>query len=337
MKLSVGIVGMPNVGKSTLFHNLTKAKVNIANYPFCTIDPNVGIVVVPDKRLDELAKLSNSKKKIPAVVEFYDIAGLVRGAYKGEGLGNQFLAHIREVNAIVQVLRCFDDSETIHVEESINPLRDLELINAELAFKDLETIERVLKTAENNARTGDRDQKKYAEDLKIIKQALEDFKPISIEPYDAFIENSKIKELNLLMAKKQIYFLNGAKANVSEKLARKIKELGANYIIADLAQSPDIKKLIEGAYKILNLISFFTTGEEETRAWTVRKDSKARDAAAAIHTDFKDKFIRADIIDWQKLIDIGGWNKAREKGLIRSEGKDYVVKDGDVIIIKHGP
>lgn len=331
MKLSIGIVGLPNVGKSTLFKILSKQEVHIANYPFATIDPNVGIVQVPDERLEKLTKLSNSKKTIPAVVEFYDIAGLVKGANKGEGLGNQFLAHIRETQAIVVVLRIFQNAEIIHVESSVNPLRDLETINTELALKDLETVEKRMKKAEGEARTGDKDAIKNLEILKKVKGGLEKGN-LAL----SFRNEEIVKELSLLTAKRQLYLLNGKMEEVSEELKRKIKILGGDYIVADLGKDEAVPELIKKAYEILNLISFLTTGEDETRAWTIEKGTKAPQAAGVIHTDFEKNFIRAEVINWGKLMEAGDWSAAKQKGLIRIEGKEYVVQDGDVVVVRHG-
>lgn len=283
-KLSIGIVGLPNVGKSTLFKILTKQEIVVANYPFATIDPNVGIVPVPDERLQKLAEMSKPKKVIPAVVEFYDIAGLVKGAYKGEGLGNQFLAHIREVKAIVEVVRCFKNDEITHVETTVDPLRDIEIIESELKLKDEESKE----------------------------------------------------EINLLSLKPRIFLLNGKESDVTEDLKNKIKSLGASYLVADLNSISEFPELAREAYKILNLISFFTTGPDETRAWTIENGSRAPQAAGVIHTDFETKFIRAEVINWQKLLEAGSWSGARQKGWLRLEGKDYVVQDGDVMEIRHG-
>ncbi len=342
MKLSIGIVGLPNVGKSTLFKVLTKQEVNIANYPFATIDPNVGIVPVPDERLTKLAKLSNSKKTIPAVVEFYDIAGLVRGAYKGEGLGNQFLAHIRDTQAIVVVLRTFEDPEIIHVENSVDALRDMETIKMELAFKDEETIEKRLKKLEGEARTGD---KQAIKNLAVLNTAQKELNGGNL--LLKYKDEEIVKELNLLSAKRQIYLLNGEKRNIPDGLLQKISSLGADYLIADLADTRQVPELITKAYQVLDLISFLTTGEDETRAWTIKRGMKAPQAAGVIHTDFEKNFIKAEVINWQKLLEFGGpstvnsgqsncWAQAKQKGLVRLEGKEYVVQDGDVIIVRHG-
>lgn len=335
MKLSIGIVGLPNVGKSLLFKILTKQEVNIANYPFATIDPNVGIVAVPDERLDKLAQLMKSAKKIPAVVEFYDIAGLVKGANKGEGLGNQFLSHIREVDAIVQVVRCFESDEIVHVEAGINPIRDLEIINTELILKDLETIEKRLDKLEGEARTGDKQKIKDLEIVKKIQDGLtKNILAINIDK--DLINEPVIKELNLLTAKAQIYLLNGKESDVNQELKNKIRELNADYMVMDLASADNLDELIKKAYEILGLISFLTTGEDETRAWTIKKGTKAPQAAGVIHTDFEKNFIRAETINWEKLLETGSWASARQKGWLRLEGKDYIVQDGDVLEIRHG-
>ena len=335
MKLSIGIVGLPNVGKSTLFKILTKNEVNIANYPFCTIDPNIGVVPVPDERLDKLAAMSKSKKVVPAIVEFYDIAGLVKGASAGEGLGNQFLTHIRETAAIVMVLRCFQSGEIIHVENSVDPVRDLEIINTELSLKDLDTVERAFKKVEGEARTGSAQVKKDFEAVKTVKAALEKGRPLPTIVGAEILENPKVREMNLLMSKKQIYLLNGKPEDVSETLKNKIAELGGSYVVADLAVAENIPELIKEAYRTLGLISFFTTGEDESRAWTIKQGTKAPQAAGVIHTDFEKKFIRAETINWQKLLEAGSWAVARQKGWLRAEGKDYVIQDGDVMEIRH--
>lgn len=337
MKLSIGIVGLPNVGKSTLFKALTNQNINIANYPFATIDPNVGVVVVPDERLEKLAKLSSSKKIIPAVVEFYDIAGLVKGANKGEGLGNQFLSHIKDVDAVVQVVRCFKSDEIIHVENKVDPLGDIETINTELILKDLEIVEKRLGKLEGEARTGDKNKIRDMENATRVKKELDKGNLASILN-EEILNEPAVKEMNLLTAKKQIYLLNGEEADISEELKNKIKQLGADYIISNLSSCDDdnIGKLIKKAYEVLGLISFLTTGEDETRAWTIKRGSRAPEAAGTIHTDFENKFIRAEIIGWEKLLEAGTWAGAKQKGWVRIEGKDYIVQDGDVIVIRHG-
>src|SRR3989339_743739 len=334
MKLSIGIVGLPNVGKSTLFKILTKKEVNIANYPFATIDPNVGIVSVPDERLDKLFLFSKSAKKIPAVVEFYDIAGLVKDANKGEGLGNQFLANIRETNAIIQVVRCFQGGEIIHVENNVNPERDIDIINLELILKDIETVEKRITSLEKEAR-GDKKKEKSLEIMKKLKENLLTNKLANQLP-EEIKEDKEVRELNLLALKPQIYLLNGNSTDVSESLKEKIKNLKADFLIFDLAAAENIDELIKKSYEILGLISFFTTGVDESRAWTIKKETKAPEAAGVIHTDFEKKFIRADVINWQDLLNCGGWAEARQKGKLRTEGKEYTVKDGDVLEIRHG-
>ncbi|MCR4328572.1 MAG: YchF family ATPase [Patescibacteria group bacterium] len=331
MKLSIGIVGLPNVGKSTLFSLLTKQNILIANYPFATIDPNVGVVPVVDERLKVLTKMSTSKKTIPAVVEFYDIAGLVKGANKGEGLGNQFLSHIRETQAIVVVLRVFTDSTVVHVEQSVDPLRDMEIINTELALKDLETVEKRFKKLEGEAKAGDKVAVKNFEVLKEIKSALE-----SGESIVRFYDEEIAKELALLSSKRRFYLLNGEPEEVPESLTKKIQERGEDYIVANVALADEFLELTRKAYEVLDLISFFTTGEDETRAWTIERGSKVPQAAGVIHTDFEKNFIRAEVVAYDKLVEAQGWSKAREKGCMRLEGKDYVVQDGDVMVIRHG-
>ena len=339
MKLSIGIVGLPNVGKSTLFKILTKQEVHIANYPFATIDPNVGVVAVPDERLDKLEEISKSKKKIPAVVEFYDIAGLVKGANKGEGLGNQFLSHIKETQAIVVVLRVFKGEEIIHVENTVDPLRDMETILNELILKDLDTITKRTSKLESEAKSGDKKAAKNLEALKLIEEKLSQGRLVP-----DFSGEEINKELQLLSSKKQIYLLNGEREDVSGGLTDKIKSLGADYIVADLGSAESLPELTEEAYKILNLISFFTTGEDETRAWTIERGTLLPQASGVIHSDFEKKFIRAEVIGWRELLQAAhsagsgqaGWTAAKQKGLVRIEGKEYVVQDGDVIVVRHG-
>jgi len=331
MKLSIGIVGLPNVGKSTLFKILTKQEINIANYPFATIDPNVGVVIVPDERVEGLTKLSSSKKTVPAVVEFYDIAGLVKDAHQGEGLGNQFLANIRNVQAILHLVRCFGQSDIIHVEGGVNPTRDIDIIEMELVFKDLETVTKRLHSLEAEARGGDKTATKNLTALNEVKKKLESGN-LALE----FKDEPIVKELQLLTAKPQLFLLNGKPEEVNEELKNKISAMGFDFIISDLNSTALIPELILEAYKILNLMSFFTTGEDETRAWTIERGSKAPQAAGVIHTDFENKFIRAEVVNWQKLLEAGGWNQAKQKGWLRLEGKDYVMQEGDVMVVRHG-
>jgi ribosome-binding ATPase YchF (GTP1/OBG family) len=341
-KLSIGIVGLPNVGKSTLFKALTRQDIVIANYPFATIDPNVGVVTVPDERLDALEKLSQSKKKIPAVVEFYDIAGLVKGANKGEGLGNQFLSHIRETQAIVVVLRAFGDPNIIHVENSVDPVRDMEIINTELILKDLEAVEKRFAKLESEARTGKKEAIADKALIERLKKVLEEGKLPVADPALAkeFAENMRLADLNLLTLQRQLYLINGTEADIPAPLLEKIKSIGADHLVVNLADESSaaagLPALIKKAYEVLHLISFFTTGEDETRAWTITRGTKAPQAAGVIHTDFEQKFIRLEVIECAKLLEAGGWSKAKPKGWLRIEGKEYEVKDGDVLEVRHG-
>ncbi|MBI5421409.1 MAG: redox-regulated ATPase YchF [Parcubacteria group bacterium] len=334
-KLSIGIVGLPNVGKSTLFKVITKQSVVIANYPFATIDPNVGVVPVPDERLTKLAVLSNSKQIIPAVVEFYDIAGLVKGANQGEGLGNQFLSHIREVRAVVQVVRCFVDHDIIHVETGVDPLRDIEIINTELILKDLETVEKRMQKLEGEARTGDKQKAKDFETATLVRDGLRrNILARNIE--GGVIDEPIITELSLLTSKPQIYLFNGDEEDVPDELKEYVRSINAGYLVANVALADDIHELIKKAYEVLGLISFLTTGGDETRAWTITQGMKAPQAAGVIHTDFEHKFIRAETIAWDKLLEAGGWSEAKQRGWLRVEGKEYVMQDGDVVEIRHG-
>ncbi|MDX1607840.1 MAG: redox-regulated ATPase YchF [Candidatus Spechtbacterales bacterium] len=354
--LSIGIVGLPNVGKSTLFTALTKKDVEIANYPFATIDPNVGVVEVPDERLDKLAELSASAKVIPTAIEFTDIAGLVKGANKGEGLGNQFLANIRETDAILYVVRTFKLADIHHVEDTVDPIRDIETLRTELALKDLESIEKRIDNLEGRARTGDRDAKEELEVVQKLKESLDNDMHVYNYMQDNEMSekfNKVIKEMQLLTSKPYFFLLNSKGDDISGELREYIEKLGSAYVKIDVREeldSVDLSKeernelglgesglyeLINTGYEILNLITFFTTGEKETRAWTTGKGSTAPEAAGKIHTDFQSKFIRAEVIQWDKLLDAGSWANARSKGLIRTEGKEYIVKDGDVMLFLH--
>ncbi|NCN07654.1 redox-regulated ATPase YchF [Candidatus Falkowbacteria bacterium] len=342
MALSVGIVGLPNVGKSTLFKALTKKQVDASNYPFCTIDPNVGVVAVPDERLDQLAKVSGSQKILPTAIEFVDIAGLVAGAHKGEGLGNKFLANIRNTDAIVQVLRHFTDKDVAHVHGKVDPESDKGTINLELIFADLSSVENRLNKNEKLARSNDKEAKELQPILLKLKQGLEN-EQLAINIITDEEEKALVKDLNLLTMKPMIYVLNVDEDNVfqetdyiaiSAKIEADLSELSYDeaqeYLTELKLDSSGLDKLIRKAYETLNLITFFTSGPQEARAWTIKKGSKAPQAAGVIHTDFEKGFIRAEVINWQDFIECGGEVKAKEKGLIRLEGKDYVMADGDV-------
>ncbi len=362
--MKLGIVGLPNVGKSTLFNSLTKAGAESANYPFCTIDPNVGIVTVPDHRLKLLGDMYQSKKVTPAVIEFVDIAGLVKGASKGEGLGNQFLSNIREVDAIVHVVRCFEDSNIIHVDGNINPLRDIETINLELIFSDLEILERRISKVEKAARM-DKTLGKELELLKKIKAILEDgklAKNLELEDED---EAALFASYNLLTSKPVIFAANVAEDELADDAAdnegvKAVREFAAEtgsevfVICAQIEQEiselddeekamfledlglkeSGLDKLIKASYKLLGLISYLTAGEDETRAWTIKVGTKAPQAAGKIHSDFERGFIKAEVVNYKDLLEHGSLAAAREKGLVGMEGKEYVVKDGDVILFR---
>jgi ribosome-binding ATPase len=353
MSLSIGIVGLPNVGKSTLFTTITKKQVDCQNYPFCTIDPNVGVVAVPDERVDELAELAKSEKKVYTTVEFVDIAGLVKGANKGEGLGNKFLANIRETDAIVYILRSFLKEDVLTTQPAINPIDEKEILDTELILKDLETVEKRLNDLESEARARNKEALKEQEILSKAKAALENGRVLSEQDFPD--EDKKIiNKYQLLTSKPRLYILNGKDEEVPEEIIGQFKKNNWPYLIIDvltefeaaglnkeerktlgLPLESELDLLIREAYKMLDLITFFTTGPDETRAWTLRKGQKAPQAGGAIHSDFESHFIKADVIDWKKLVEAKGFAKAREKGLIRSEGKEYVVLDGDVIEIKH--
>lgn len=363
MSLQIGIVGLPNVGKSTLFNALTKShSAEAANYPFCTIDPNVGVVEVPDHRLKELTKIYNSEKVIPAAIEFVDIAGLVKGASRGEGLGNKFLANIRECDAIVHVVRDFIDPDIQHVAAEPDPANDIETIETELILADLATTEKKLAEYEKKAKSNDKKMMRAAELVKKIKEALENEKPAnSIETPDDPEDKNTLKELHLLTAKPFIYGVNVAEENladfdaadfrersglpenanvipVSAKVEAELSELNdseAIEFLTDLGlKESSLNRLIREAYSALSLITFLTAGPKETRAWTVRKSAFAPEAAGVIHTDFEKGFIRAEVIEYEKLIEAGSESVAKEKGWIRSEGKEYEIKDGDVCHFK---
>ncbi len=342
MKLSIGIVGLPNVGKSTLFKVLTRQNITIANYPFATIDPNVGVVAVPDERLEKLNTLSASKKKIPAVVEFFDIAGLVKGANKGEGLGNAFLDDIQLTQAIVMVVRAFENPDIIHVDNSVDPVRDIDVINLELMLKDLSAVDKRLVRTEAEARAGKKEALHDKEILERLKKSLESgVLPVSdAELSHAIKSEPRLNDLRLLTTKRQLYLINGKESDASPELLAKISSLGADYLVSDLSspevESVEIPLLVKKAYHVLDLISFFTTGEDETRAWTIERGTKAPQASGVIHTDFEEKFIRMEVVPTDKLLEAGGWSKAKQKGWLRVEGKEYVVADGDVVEVRHG-
>ena len=362
--MKLGIVGLPNVGKSTLFNSLTKAGAESANYPFCTIDPNVGVVAVPDDRLNKLAALYNSAKITPAVIEFVDIAGLVKGASKGEGLGNQFLSNIRETDAIVHVVRCFEDPNVIHVDGSVDPIRDIETINYELIFADIEVLDRRIAKEQRGA-ANNKELAKEVDLQKRIKEHLESGKlAISFETDDED-EIKWMKEYNLLTGKPVIYAANvseddladdGAGNPYVQKVREYAKEFGSEVFVVcaqieqELAELDDeekkmfledlgvkesgLDKLIKASYSLLGLISYLTAGETESRAWTIKKGTKAPGAAGKIHSDFERGFIKAEVVAYDDLMESGNMLAAKEKGLVRQEGKEYVVQDGDVILFK---
>ena len=363
MSLSIGIVGLPNVGKSTLFNALTEKSVSAENFPFCTIDPSVGVVAVPDQRLESLSKMSNSEKTVPAIVEFVDIAGLVKGASDGEGLGNKFLSNVRETDAIAEVVRIFDDANITHVHGAVDPVGDIEVINLELVLADLQTVTKRLGGLEKDVKKGDKEAIKEKEILMKASQVLESGKLL----FGNVDENELqvLKLLGLITIKPILYILNKKAGGFNfdeqnderwHELMEFFKQNDAKYVVVDANVESELRELahddqemfrqeygvldngvndlIRTGYEMLGLITYFTTGEPETRAWTIKKDSTAPVAGSAIHGDFEEKFIRAEVIGYEDLLKAGSYANAREKGLLRLEGKEYIVQDGDVIIFK---
>jgi len=354
MSLSIGIVGLPNVGKSTLFETITKKQVDKENYPFCTIDPNVGVVAVPDERVDKLTDLSKSAKKIYTTIEFVDIAGLVKGASQGEGLGNKFLANIRETDAIVYVLRCFKNEKIINTLNDIDPLLEKETLETELILKDLEVVDKRLSSIDKEIKVGGKEALQEKGTLCKVQDLLQKGHILYEEEWEK--EEKKILDkYQFLTLKPKIYLLNGQENEIPAHILEVFDKNKWLYLIMDVAmeletvgfsaeervsfglpKQSELDLLIKLTYKLLGLITFLTTGEDETRAWTLKKGLKAPQAGGVIHSDFSDKFIKAEVINWKKLVEASSWSVARQNGWIRLEGKEYEVNDGDVIIFKHG-
>lgn len=362
MGFRCGIVGLPNVGKSTIFNALTAAAIDAGNYPFCTIEPNIGIVPVPDERLDRLAELVKTKNKVSTQMEFVDIAGLVKGASQGEGLGNQFLGHIRQVDAILHVVRCFEDDNIVHVDGSVDPLRDREVIATELIIADIETVEKRLQKTRNQAKSGDKKLIAQVAFLEKVRDILDSGQPARVIEYDDDAQKNLLRELCLLTDKPVLYVANVHEndliegnryvdmlkkeaedeeasvviiaGSIEQELSLLSKEEQKEFLSEMGLQEPGLNRLIRAGYKLLDLITFFTVGEKETKAWTIKRGTTAPGAAGKIHSDFERGFIRAEVITYDDYIRCGSETKAKEKGLMRSEGKEYIVKDGDCILFR---